>query len=122
MPKRWSQLTIRRRIIWNVRGPYCEYCGRRTTKPETYFEVQHPLMATVDHRIPVCRGGTSDWDNLALACRDCNEFKGDMTVAEFEAAVAWATFMAIDPPMRRPGKHMPRLRYLPEMGPYFDSR
>ncbi len=31
---------------------------------------------TIDHIIPESRGGQITFDNLCLACRSCNEFKG----------------------------------------------
>jgi 5-methylcytosine-specific restriction endonuclease McrA len=38
-----------------------------------------------DHIIPVCRGGSDAIDNLALACRSCNQEKHRMTGDEFRA-------------------------------------
>ncbi|MFQ5342876.1 MAG: HNH endonuclease [Anaerolineae bacterium] len=35
----------------------------------------------VDHVIPLRAGGSSDFDNLCLACYRCNEFKGARTEA-----------------------------------------
>ncbi len=35
----------------------------------------------IDHIIPEAAGGTSDEENLWLACRTCNEFKGTQTHA-----------------------------------------
>jgi 5-methylcytosine-specific restriction endonuclease McrA len=35
-----------------------------------------PRYATIDHVIPLSRGGKDHIDNLALACRECNERKG----------------------------------------------
>lgn len=32
--------------------------------------------ATIEHIIPQCHGGTNDLDNLALACKSCNNKKG----------------------------------------------
>lgn len=37
----------------------------------------------IDHKIPVCRGGTHADENLWLLCRGCNQVKGDRTVEEF---------------------------------------
>ena len=38
----------------------CYYCGRRV-KPEEL---------TMDHKIPLSRGGTSDRSNIVPACKD----------------------------------------------------
>jgi hypothetical protein len=40
-------------------------------------------FATFDHIIPLARGGSNLRANRVLACRDCNEMKGDMTVLAF---------------------------------------
>lgn len=44
-----------------------------------------PLFGTyhIDHMIPVSRGGTDDWTNLAIACPTCNISKSARTVEEF---------------------------------------
>ena len=39
------------------------------------------MRMTVDHIIPSAAGGTTTEDNLWLACRHCNEFKGVQTEA-----------------------------------------
>ena len=49
-------------------GDRCGYC--RTSSCVT----GHPL--TVEHIVPLARGGTSDVSNLWMSCRRCNEFKG----------------------------------------------
>ena len=38
---------------------------------------------TVEHRVPLIRGGVHDKSNLAPACRSCNSKKGTMTHEEF---------------------------------------
>nr|WP_255603229.1 HNH endonuclease [Oscillochloris sp. ZM17-4] len=50
--------------------PICAFC--QTT--EAAIEVEHLL--------PVSRGGTEAWENLALACQDCNQRKGSQTPEE----------------------------------------
>ena len=50
----------------------CQYCAIDLT-PET---------ATVDHVLPVSRGGLSDFDNLVSSCTPCNERKGNRTPDE----------------------------------------
>lgn len=43
----------------------CYYCGRRFS----------PSELTMDHRIPLSQGGSSDRDNIVPACRECNAKK-----------------------------------------------
>lgn len=53
----------------------CGICG----KPVDFsYKYPHPLSPTVDHIIPVSKGGhPSDMDNLQLAHRCCNREKSD---------------------------------------------
>lgn len=53
-------------------GPSCEYCGE-------------PFANTADHILPRSRGGGNEPENLAPACKTCNEQKLDFTPAEWEA-------------------------------------
>jgi HNH endonuclease len=46
----------------------CEYCHA----PESIFNA----VFEVEHIIPVVAGGNDSEENLALACRSCNSFKG----------------------------------------------
>jgi 5-methylcytosine-specific restriction endonuclease McrA len=48
----------------------CVYCGRREK------------VLTIDHIIPVSRGGKSDFDNCVACCRTCNNHKGARTPHE----------------------------------------
>ena len=52
-------------------GDRCGYCH----SPQRY--VLGPLE--IDHIIPQARGGTDDEENLWLACRMCNGYKGIQT-------------------------------------------
>jgi 5-methylcytosine-specific restriction protein A len=38
---------------------------------------------TLDHRIPLSRGGADEKNNLVLCCDVCNNKKGNMTEREF---------------------------------------
>lgn len=49
-------------------GPRCGYCQ---TSAEL---IGQPL--TIEHIIPVARGGDSSLENLWLSCRRCNQYKG----------------------------------------------
>lgn len=50
----------------------CQYCGKQ------------PGMAdlTMDHVMPVSRGGKTVWENCVTACYDCNARKADRTPRE----------------------------------------
>jgi hypothetical protein len=55
-----------------IDGDPCSYCGGPAGEK--------------DHIIPVSRGGTGDWDNLAAACRKCNASKQTKDVMQFMLA------------------------------------
>jgi 5-methylcytosine-specific restriction endonuclease McrA len=46
-------------------GDPCTYCGG--------------VAGEIDHIVPVTKGGTNDWDNLAPICRGCNKRKSTAT-------------------------------------------
>lgn len=54
-------------------GRRCEYC--HTSEQWQY------IPFTVDHIIPLARGGSDNPDNLALACFHCNRRKADRLTA-----------------------------------------
>lgn len=72
--------TLMRRILRRD-GPNCAYCNRETT-----LDKDAPLERTKDHVLPKARGGTNALTNLVVACRECNELKGNLTASEFFAA------------------------------------
>lgn len=66
------------RLTFNKRGLYtrdrgiCSYCLEHISYDE----------ATNDHLIPTSRGGKTTWENCTLACRPCNNEKGNKTIEE----------------------------------------
>lgn len=50
----------------------CQYCG---------IEFDSAKL-TLDHVIPVSRGGKKCWDNIVSACQECNQKKADRTPKE----------------------------------------
>ena len=62
----------------------CGICG----KPVDFsYKHPHPLSPTVDHIIPVSKGGhPSDINNLQLAHRCCNRQKSDKILAEIHSS------------------------------------
>jgi hypothetical protein len=59
-----------------VRAEAKDRCGYCLSSQRYVFA---PLE--IDHILPQARGGTDDEDNLWLACRMCNNFKGTQTRA-----------------------------------------
>lgn len=52
----------------------CHYCQKK-------FPFKH---ITMDHLVPLGRGGRSSKDNLVPACKDCNNKKKNMMPLEWE--------------------------------------
>lgn len=66
-----------KRQIHDRQGGLCAYCGRH----------RNIKYMTVDHIIPLSKGGTDDIDNLQCTCKMCNYLKGDMLPSEFTAFI-----------------------------------
>ena len=64
----------RKRRVKRRDGAICHYCGLFSPDGQ------------VDHIIPLSRGGTDALENLAWACADCNNSKGDRTPSEWQAS------------------------------------
>jgi hypothetical protein len=64
---------------WRNQGRACVYCGE--------------LATTIDHVLPLVRGGTNHEGNLAPCCKRCNSSKAGWTVVE------WRSGLRL-PPMR----------------------
>ena len=60
------------RIVKLIASYYCTYC-------ETWIDG----VPTIDHVMPIARGGGHVMSNLALACLDCNQSKSASTPEEF---------------------------------------
>jgi len=54
-------------------GNRCGYCLAR----QEYV----PWLLEIEHIVPISKGGVDDEENLWLACRSCNLFKSDQTLA-----------------------------------------
>jgi endonuclease I len=62
------------RMLWE-RDSRCHICGELCfRKKDTPL---HPLAPTIDHVIPITKGGAHLMENAALAHRICNSFKSD---------------------------------------------
>ncbi len=52
----------------------CQYCGQRFPSAEL----------TYDHVVPRSQGGRTTWENIVMACVDCNRRKANRTPAQAE--------------------------------------
>ncbi|MFQ5902651.1 MAG: HNH endonuclease [Candidatus Binatia bacterium] len=52
----------------------CHYCGRKVS----------PRSLTMDHIVPIIRGGKSTKGNLVPACKECNTRKKHRLLMEWE--------------------------------------
>lgn len=60
-------------------GWKCHYCGCAIHRePSKVNSIKKPKQATVDHMKPLGKGGADNVQNMVLACRPCNDEKGDM--------------------------------------------
>ena len=50
----------------------CHYCGKKFPREEL----------TIDHIVPISRGGRSTRGNMVVCCRSCNQAKKYLTPAE----------------------------------------
>ena len=57
-----------------IQSGKCFYCNREF----------HPSELTMDHRIPITRGGKSEKINLVPACKECNNKKKYLLPTEWD--------------------------------------
>jgi len=65
---------MKKLIILGQLAPYCTYCGKKITDPNDF---------TMDHKLPLSRGGQTVSSNLTPACMHCNQEKGMLTSEEY---------------------------------------
>lgn len=62
-------------------GYVCHICGKLCDKND-YIQTEKAFIAgnyypSIDHVIPLAKGGLHSWDNVKIAHRICNSYKGD---------------------------------------------
>ncbi len=70
VPRR--EVKFSRHNIYLRDGNRCQYCGHKLPSAEL----------SIDHVVPLSRGGTSSWENVVCACLPCNVRKGNHTPSE----------------------------------------
>ena len=86
------EVRFTRKNIYERDGNRCQYCGKK-------FETKD---LTLDHVIPVTRGGRTTWDNIVSSCVPCNTRKGgrlpnevDMRPIRQPRKPRWQTFILV---------------------------
>jgi 5-methylcytosine-specific restriction endonuclease McrA len=65
-------LKLTRKAIYERDHYICYICGKEFSESKL----------TLDHVIPISRGGQNSWNNLATCCQQCNWDKGDHLLSE----------------------------------------
>lgn len=63
-----------------LRARVCWYCGVGIDRAASKYD---PCKATIDHVVPLSKGGTNDSSNLVPSCRSCNIRKRTRSVEMF---------------------------------------
>lgn len=63
----------------------CYYCEYTYGVPAT--KKSEPIYKTIDHIIPLSKGGNNCRYNIIHACNQCNSLKGDRLLSEFSEAL-----------------------------------
>ncbi len=65
----WKLPAVNRREVFRRDHHRCQYCGATRD-------------LTIDHVLPLSRGGGHTWENVVAACQSCNQRKGNRTPEE----------------------------------------
>jgi 5-methylcytosine-specific restriction endonuclease McrA len=92
-PKNYARLSKRNVFLRDLY--VCQYCGVSCKQED----------ATLDHVIPLSRGGKSSWTNLATACKPCNYRKANQTKMKPKTAAYKPDFWELAEKRRQMGFH-----------------
>jgi 5-methylcytosine-specific restriction endonuclease McrA len=73
-----------RTILSERQNHRCAICGRATNLEKT-----SKARATVEHVLPVCRGGRDHPDDCVMACWRCNQKRRDKVIPEEQIVLVW---------------------------------
>lgn len=71
-----QRASIIREYLYCKQHGLCYYCDKETFLPVHGQKKMKHFSATLDHRVPISKGGKSDFSNLVMACNRCNTLKG----------------------------------------------
>lgn len=73
----WNQFG---EILVNDYGMVCFYCAVPVFR--TRYE-DAPNKVTIDHVVPISKGGRTELSNLVICCKQCNQEKGSQDFLPF---------------------------------------
>jgi 5-methylcytosine-specific restriction endonuclease McrA len=79
----WNRRAVMRRDRYT-----CGYCGI-AIGGKRFGRTMGRRDFTVDHILPVSRGGKNTWSNTICACAECNHYKGGRTPNEANLKLRW---------------------------------
>jgi 5-methylcytosine-specific restriction endonuclease McrA len=80
---RWSRKAVLQRDAYT-----CGYCGVKPGDKQRGYLLSRRDF-TVDHILPLSRGGKNTWGNTVCACAMCNQRKGNRTPHELNWKLKW---------------------------------
>jgi 5-methylcytosine-specific restriction endonuclease McrA len=86
-----AKVALNKKNLYARDGGQCQYCAKHMGMSS----------ATIDHVHPRSKGGRNVWENVALACGDCNYTKGDRTLDD----IGWSLLKKPHVPKRQ-GSHI----------------
>ena len=69
-----------KQLVYKRDNKRCQICGKQTRFFKSLYDTpfdREPRAGSVDHVIPISKGGTNDIENLRWACRSCNCARGN---------------------------------------------
>lgn len=73
----YDSSVTRAKVIRRDHG-ICQICGKVCNDHDLRWGTLGPDFPTVDHIIPLAKGGSHTWDNVQCACAICNSDKRDL--------------------------------------------
>lgn len=75
---------ISRLALRKIHGDLCHYCGITMIFTRAIGRIFKPEHATIEHLIPLAKGGEHTFANCILACRGCNISKNAKTLEQWK--------------------------------------